>query len=168
MALDCVDRVAQTCEQYCLCRHLAVHGVSHLMSVAATAARIAHATGEDVMSATVGGFLHDCARQNDGNGEGHARESAQMARSIIVKHFGELDVNRICSAIADHAAGKTTADGLAAAIWDADRLDLARLGIVVDPAYLSTALARRLLRFRRLHGYTCRGPLVSLDGEGLR
>jgi hypothetical protein len=30
------------------------------------------------------------------------------------------------------------------ACWDADRLDLARVGVIVDPSYLSTARGKQL------------------------
>ncbi len=40
----------------------------------------ADAVGEDVESAVVMGFLHDCARRNDKNDFEHARDSEVLAR----------------------------------------------------------------------------------------
>jgi len=63
--------------------------------------------------------------------------------------YPRLDAARLCDAIARHADGETTEDMPAACVWDADRLELRRLDIEVDPDLLSTETARRLIRISR-------------------
>jgi hypothetical protein len=46
--------------------------------------------------------------------------------------------------------GKTTTDPVIGIIWDADRLDLVRLGIKVDKKLLSTKIAPKLIPLARL------------------
>lgn len=121
-----------------------LHGLSHLREVALLAGRIAAESGADVEAAVVAGFLHDCGRTDDGGGNWHALDSARIARPILENSFPHLDADRICDAIASHADGEVTADPLAGALWDADRLTLVRLGRRIDPNLLSTAAGRRL------------------------
>jgi uncharacterized protein len=48
-----------------------------------------------------------------------------------------------------HSHGSTEADSTVQACWDADRLDLVRIGIEPEPDRLCTDAARRLLTPRR-------------------
>jgi hypothetical protein len=51
---------------------------------------------------------------------------------------------RLRDALARHSDGAVTGDPAAGCCWDADRLDLCRLGIRPDPRLLSTAAAREI------------------------
>jgi uncharacterized protein len=48
----------------------------------------------------------------------------------------------LVTACSRHTCGSVSADPTIGTCWDADRLDLARFGIVPDPELLSTAAAR--------------------------
>ncbi len=122
-----------------------VHGIEHLREVALLAGTIAIRIGCDVESAMIAGFLHDCARTTDEEGSKHAVDSAKVARSILEESFPHLDIENICDAIANHADGKVTEDPLSAALWDADRLTLVRLGRKVQPELLSTTVAKQMV-----------------------
>lgn len=136
--------VENVCAPYCQCGDLHIHGFSHLRRVAWTAGRLAVMSGANVESCIVAGFLHDCARTNDGDGSGHARDSAILADSILKSHFPHLNRAEICECIAEHADGKTTSHLLTGCVWDADRLDLVRLGLNVNPELMSTQYARSM------------------------
>ena len=123
-----------------------LHGMAHLREVALLAGWIAREMGEDVESAMVAGFLHDCGRMDDGGGNRHAHDSERLARPILKKHFPHLDADRICDAIRRHADGEVTDDPIAGALWDADRLTLERLGYRVEEDLLSTPAGKRLAR----------------------
>ncbi len=147
--LETAKRAEELLVPFCTCRGLVLHGVSHLRRVAILSGRLANAVGEDVESAVVMGFLHDCARSNDGNDTEHGHESAFLARGLIERFYPHLDVDRICEAIAGHADGEVTIDPLTACLWDADRLELKRIGRTIDLDLLSTKVARRLARRRQ-------------------
>lgn len=123
-----------------------LHGLNHLRDVAMLAGRIAAAEGTDVEAAVVGGFLHDCARVNDGGGNQHAIDSAALAQPVLAACFPHLPGDRICRAILLHADGQVTADPLEGAIWDADRLTLGRAGIALHTRYFSTATGKSMAR----------------------
>lgn len=143
------QQVEDCCSPFCTCRGLNIHGIPHLRRVAVTAGRIAASIGEDIESAVVAGFLHDCARNDDGGGTRHAHDSAVLAKKLLSMFYPHLDAIRLYDAIAQHADGITTKDLLIACVWDADRLDLRRLGIEVNPDLLSTSIARRIVMIRR-------------------
>jgi uncharacterized protein len=126
-----------------------LHGLAHLREVALLAGRIALEMGEDPEAAMVAGFLHDCARQDDGGGNWHALDSAEIARPLLAACFPHLDADRICEAIERHADGDVTDDPLPGAIWDADRLSLARMGRRVRYGLLSTTPGRRMATLLR-------------------
>ena len=162
---------------FCTCGGLVLHGISHLRRVAILSGRLANAVGEDVESAIVMGFLHDCARRNDKNDIDHARDSEVLARGLIERFYSHLDVDRICEAIAGHADGDVTSDPFTGCLWDADRLELKRIGRTIDLDLLSTKVAKRLARRRqqgvkfREHVPQGRKPeglfLVPQPGEGV-
>ncbi len=120
-----------------------IHGIKHLRRVAYWAGRFAKLEDVCIKAAIIGGFLHDCARENDFDGNSHAHKSADLARRIITKYWTDVDVDKIYSAIYHHADGFTTSDPLIGCIWDADRITLTRLGITPNPELLSTNGARR-------------------------
>lgn len=69
-----------------------------------------------------------------------------MARRLRGEAF-ELDDERFAlleEAIALHADGEVTEDPTIGTCWDADRLDLLRVGITPSSELLSTAAARTL------------------------
>lgn len=132
------------CDRSLPCMEGDLHGIGHLREVATLAGRIAMEMGQDVEPAMVAGLLHDCARVNDGGGNRHALDSARMAARILREKFPHLDAPRICDAIARHADGETTDDPLAGALWDADRLTLARLGRTIRLDLLSTDPAKAM------------------------
>ncbi|HBG14571.1 MAG TPA: hypothetical protein DDW96_04515 [Synergistaceae bacterium] len=155
MKKENIAEIARQAEEllspFCTCRGLVLHGIPHLRRVAILSGRLSKAVGEDVESAVVMGFLHDSARKNDGNDIEHAHDSAILARELIERFFPHLDVDRICDAIEGHADGEVTKDPLTACLWDADRLELKRIGRTIDTELLSTKVAKRLAR-RRQHG----------------
>jgi uncharacterized protein len=125
-----------------------LHGLSHLREVAMLAGQIAAEGGADVEAAMVAGFMHDCARVNDGGGNRHALDSAKLARPLVKELWPHLDADKICYAIAAHADGMISDDPIVGAVWDADRLTLARLGHRVLLNLLSTESGRRIARER--------------------
>jgi uncharacterized protein len=128
------------------CLESDLHGRAHLRQVALLAGQIARDSGADVESAMVAGLLHDCGREDDAGGNAHALRSAEVARRVVPACFPHLDADRIALIIERHADGLTSADPLAGAVWDADRLTLPRAGIAVRQELLSTRAGKALLR----------------------
>jgi HD superfamily phosphodiesterase len=147
-----VERVERLCLPY-LHRgqtQLRLHGLEHLREVARLAGRIAAGESHDrlrVISAIVAGFLHDMGRVHDGHDPAHGPKSRDLAGRVLREQFPHLPADPIALAIEAHADGCVTADPVAAAVWDADRLTLARAGITPRAEFFSTATGRGLAGF---------------------
>jgi uncharacterized protein len=91
-------------------------------------------------------FLHDSQRQNDGHDPQHGRRAAHFAtrlrRDGVISELAGDEFEHLCEAMRLHSDGHTTGEPGIMACWDADRLDLARVGIRPHPVHLCTAHAR--------------------------
>ena len=91
-------------------------------------------------------FLHDSQRHNDGRDPAHGARAADFAvrlrRQGVIDELDAPAFERLCEAMRLHSDGHTTGDATLLACWDADRLDLARVGIRPEPQRLCTGAAR--------------------------
>lgn len=125
-----------------------VHGEPHWLRVLDNGLLIADQTPE-VDRTVVAWFawLHDCARMNDEEDPGHGRRAVIMLhgmRAAGLLHLSEMQLGSLLMAIDGHSAGHTTAFPTVGACWDADRLDLVRVGVLPDPALMSTHAGKRM------------------------
>lgn len=121
-----------------------LHGVGHWARVRETGLRLAARTGADAAVVELFAVLHDARRRNEGDDPGHGGRGADLAvtfRGTLI-HLSDAAFTLLHIACADHTKGKIEADVTVQTCWDADRLDLGRVGIVPDPARLCTAAAR--------------------------
>jgi uncharacterized protein len=124
----------------------AVHGESHWRRVAANGLDLAaHHPLCDTLLVVMFALLHDSMRRNDDWDRHHGLRAADFARRLngACLLLPETRLATLVTACADHADGKTSADPTIGCCWDADRLDLCRLGVAPRPELMSTAPARR-------------------------
>ena len=123
------------------------HGPDHWRRVERNGLEVArHCGGADVRVVRLFAVLHDARRLDDGADVGHGRRGADLARQLRGDLF-HLDDNafaRLFDACAAHELGRVTADPTVGACWDADRLDLPRVGARPMPQYMSTAYGKHL------------------------
>ncbi len=90
-------------------------------------------------------ILHDHKRENEGYDIDHGRRAAGMLYMYRGKFFELPDAafQELWRACAYHSDGQTNDASINVKIcWDADRLDLYRVGVVPDPKYLCTEEAK--------------------------
>ena len=84
-------------------------------------------------------FLHDSCRFNDYKDPLHGERGAEFAHGINGQYFHlkaqQLDL--LCFAIRHHSGGEVSTNPTIQSCWDADRLDLGRVGIIPSPKFLS-------------------------------
>jgi uncharacterized protein len=123
-----------------------IHGPGHWRRVRANALALATLTeGADPHVVELFALLHDSRRLNDDHDPEHGPRAAALARELAAAALLALDAARLdllADACARHTDGDTTADPTIGCCWDADRLELSRLGIRPNPSYLSTRAAR--------------------------
>lgn len=121
-----------------------IHGAPHWTRVRENGLRLAESTGAKVQVIELFAFLHDSRRMSDGYDPEHGSRAALFARTLAGSAF-ELespDLDLLVTACQGHSDGLTVGDITVLACWDADRLDLGRVGIKPHPARLCTAGAR--------------------------
>lgn len=89
-------------------------------------------------------YFHDSRRINEHQDEGHGLSGAQFAKYLKGKLFEATDheMDLLCYACEHQSDGMIQGDPTALTCWDADRLDLGRVGITPKARYLCTDVAR--------------------------
>jgi uncharacterized protein len=121
-----------------------IHGPAHWQRVHAIGLRLAELTGADPDTIELFAYLHDSRRLEDGWDLDHGRRAADFAKSLqgSVLELPDDSLQRLTYACTFHSDGLTEADITVQTCWDADRLDLGRIGIQPDPARLCTSAAQ--------------------------
>lgn len=125
----------------------------------------AHTPGCDAELVLLFALFHDSRRFNEFSDPEHGLRGGELARSML-----ELEHDRI-ELLADtctrHDKGFVSDDPTVGVCWDADRLNLWRVGIKPKPSLLSTAHAPTLIdESAAYHGMRLEWPtLFSLYDE---
>lgn len=122
------------------------HGPRHWARVAHHALALSRAAGADPLVPYLFAWVHDSQRVNDGEDPEHGARAADFVRDEADGLFAFLDRNErhlLADACEQHSNGVTDGPIWAQACWDADRLDLWRVGVEPLPRYLCTPHGRR-------------------------
>lgn len=136
------------------------HGPEHWRQVAFNGLLLARTTGADPVVVRLFALFHDARRFDEWEDPEHGPRGAELAREWRGEKY-ELDDRRfdlLVRACREHtSAHAPTGDPTVDTCLDADRLDLARVGILPDPDRLLTDAARALARRARDQGVSCIG-----------
>lgn len=121
-----------------------VHGVAHWQRVQENGLKIAKRNGANTDIIRLFSFLHDCCRESDSSDPDHGPRAAQFTRDLWKEHIsGEVDLfEKLLIAIRDHTSVIHCNDLDIATCWDADRLDIGRVGMKPQKQYLNTVVAK--------------------------
>ncbi len=121
-----------------------VHGITHWARVLENGLHLASITGAKTSVVALFAVFHDSKRTNEGRDPGHGRRGAEFGKILNGKafHLSGDDFTLFETACAYHTDRLTTGDVTVQTCWDADRLDLGRVGIIPDPKHLCTAAAK--------------------------
>lgn len=131
-----------------------IHGPSHWKRVEANGLQIAQENGADLALVRLFAMLHDSCRVDDSYELTHGERAARYAENLRGRLF-HLDDDRFSllhHACRRHAHGEVSTDPTIGACWDADRLDLGRVGMVPNPTFLSTEMGRRIASSLEIDG----------------
>jgi uncharacterized protein len=143
------------------------HGVAHWARVLENGLRLAEETGADLGVVRLFAVLHDSRRVNEATDPEHGPRAAEFARSLRGQLFDLPDhefrlLHRAC---AGHTHERTHPDVTIQTCWDADRLDLGRVGIMPHPSRLCTEAARRPEMIRWTDGRASLGVVPEFVEE---
>jgi len=123
-----------------------VHGPDHWRRVERNALILATRTGAVVDVVRLFALFHDSRRINEHDDPGHGSRGARLAESLRGKlyHLPDDHFALLLEACEGHTDIHHHADPTIGTCWDADRLDLGRVGMDPDPAYMSTDFGREI------------------------
>ena len=122
-----------------------IHGAPHWARVRRNGLVLAERTGAIRRVVSLFAFLHDSCRVDDGRDAEHGQRAAALVCSLRdagLLCLSDEETELLCIACRHHSDGRVDADVTVQTCWDADRLDLGRVGKHPDPRYLCTPAAR--------------------------
>jgi uncharacterized protein len=135
-----------------------IHGEQHWRAVAEVGLRLLpDARKADPIVVFLFSLFHDAMRQNEVEDSGHGERGAQLAGELHGRYFqlSPKQLRLLTSACSEHTDAPFSDDPTLGVCFDADRLNLWRVGKVPAARFLSTdaALDDGLQRWSRdLHG----------------
>jgi uncharacterized protein len=122
------------------------HGILHWARVWRNGEVLAAETGADLEVVRLFALLHDACRLNENNDPGHGRRGARLAESWrgALIHLSDARFAILAKACNEHTDGLVSKHPTIAACWDADRLDLGRVGVPMEQVTLCTEAAKRI------------------------
>ena len=123
-----------------------VHGIKHWQRVEKLGLMLAEKTGADKRVITLFAYLHDSKRENELADPGHGARAADFVSELYKAR--DIDVSEkqlrqlLCACRFHNDPVARSEDITVMTCWDADRLDLWRVGETPNPALLNTDAAR--------------------------
>jgi HD superfamily phosphohydrolase YqeK len=122
------------------------HGLTHTTQVALFGLDIAYTINQHPLPVLLAAGLHDCARTSDKWCMMHGPNAVPIAQNFLAKNYPELsgsDVKKIINAVKNHTIGRRAPNGVAACLWDGDRIRLSwEMGY--KPECFSTTRGRQI------------------------
>jgi len=121
------------------------HGINHWRTVERNGLYLAQFTGADPAVVTCFAYFHDCMRENEAVDPRHgARGMNYMKANQHMLDLSQSQLDTLISAGSGHTYGRKTDCATIATCWDADRLDIGRVGITPNSKFMFSAEAKRI------------------------
>ena len=123
-----------------------VHGPDHWRRVERNGLLLATRTGADREVVRLFALFHDSRRENEGWDREHGARAAVFAGQLrgVAYQFADERFELLRYACEWHTDGEPHDDPTIGTCWDADRLDLGRVGIIPEAKYMSTAFGKEI------------------------
>lgn len=134
-----------------------VHGVEHWMQVEKNGILLAPQTGADITVVRLFAIFHDCRRLDDCYDGEHGLRGAEFAKKCREEKIFELDdvlFGKLYRACQLHTSTPRTGDATIDTCFDADRLDLGRVGFKLDAQKMATEWGAKIARKSLTSGYS--------------
>lgn len=122
------------------------HGPNHWRTVEKTGLHLAASNSADPTVVRLFALFHDSRRESEGYDPLHGQRGAELAISLNgnLYQVDESQLELLVLACELHHQGAMTDDPTLGACFDADRLDLVRVGVRPDPKRLCTEEGKAL------------------------
>ena len=139
-----------TLQNYILSHRLFVselHGLTHWQQVERNGLLLASETGADTEVVRLFALFHDSKRADDGIDKEHGARGAEFAKACFEEHrldISQEQFDKLYHACKFHTIEHRSGDATINTCYDADRLDLGRVWIKLDPNKMATAFGARI------------------------
>ena len=124
-----------------------LHGLTHWKQVESNGLLLASETGADIVVVRLFSLFHDSKRADDGYDEEHGSRSAEFAKEYFEEHRIDItqeQFDKLYHACKFHTTEHCSGDATIDTCYDADRLDLGRVGIELDPDKMATDFGAKI------------------------
>lgn len=118
-----------------------IHGPIHWARVLENGMRLAPLTGADPVVVSLFSIFHDSCRKDDGGDWNHGPRAAKWLKTLDLGITSEQKTLLI-EACDGHTQAFQSSDATVGTCWDSDRLDIGRIGALVNADYMSTKAAK--------------------------
>jgi uncharacterized protein len=128
--------------------HSDVHGPDHWKRVERNGLYICQSNGADEDVVRLFALFHDSMRLSDGRDPEHGLRGAKYAKSLLNQEYQltEAQFELLYEACKHHTKQRATQDKTIGTCWDADRLDLRRVGIRPSVDFMHSSEAKRIIK----------------------
>ncbi|HMO16802.1 MAG TPA: hypothetical protein PKA63_03005 [Oligoflexia bacterium] len=124
-----------------------IHGLNHWARVFHFGSLIAKDLEHvDLIVVELFALFHDSRRENENSDPEHGYRGSQLAIQLLSDYIDSYRLHTLVEACIWHTSQTFSKNLTVQVCWDADRLDLFRLGIEVNPAFLNTSNAKSLVK----------------------
>lgn len=123
-----------------------IHGFNHWQRVCENGLLLAEKTKADPVVVELFAFIHDLERETDHCDPDHGLRAARLMPALLERFFPEVSTDQqslLIRACRDHSCGLLVSDPTVQTCWDADRLDLGRVGVKPRKDLLGTEAAQQ-------------------------
>lgn len=135
-----IERLREYAKGHSRLRKGSIHGVAHWDRVAGNA-ELLMSDDVDMLVVKAFAYVHDIERDNEHADLQHGPRAARLVdeiRSTVLDFLNDNQIEQLKEACNLHTTTLKTADATVNACFDADRLDLGRVGITPDPDRMAT------------------------------
>ena len=150
-----------------------LHGLSHWRQVEINGLLLAPITGADVTVVRLFALFHDCKREDDGHDSEHGARGASFAKKCFEERRLEItqeQFDKLYHACSFHTKELQSDDSTVNTCYDADRLDLGRVGKHLNPIKMATVPGARIAHRSLIEGvnvYEMREWIKNLQEQGV-
>ena len=124
-----------------------IHGLTHWLQVERNGLLLASETGADTSVVRLFALFHDSKRVDDNFDLEHGLRGAEFAKTCFEEQrldISQAQLDKLYHACKFHTTEHRSGDATIDTCYDADRLDLGRVDIKLDPSKMATAVGKRI------------------------
>ena len=154
------ERLWEIVSDHCHGDIYSVHGPAHWHRVEQNGLLLASRTKADIAIVRLFAIFHDSCRVNEGTDDGHGARGAIYAAELRGSAFelDDLSFGILQDACIWHTDQDHSADPTIGTCWDADRLDLGRVGMVPNADYMSTTFGKEIANYGSIQPFLAASP----------